>query len=102
MSIRTRLTLWYTSALLVVLVAASVASYALFRRSVMHDLDASLLLVAQVVRDNGSSATEAVLTPSPEAAAEGIFGPDLLDKFFQLLDPQGAPGFRSRRLQGRT
>src|SRR5262249_33916639 len=41
-------------------------------------------------------------TLGPEATAEGIFGPDFFDKFFQLLDPQGAPGFRSRRLKGRT
>jgi heavy metal sensor kinase len=101
-SIRTRLTLWYTSALLVVLVAASGASYILFRRSVLNDLDASLLLVAQVVRDTGYPMTDTGPTLGPEAAAEGIFGPDFIDKFFQLLDPQGAPGFRSRRLQGRT
>jgi two-component system OmpR family sensor kinase len=102
LSVRARLTLWYAGALLAILAVASAASYALFRRSVMHDVDASLLLVAHVVRDNGTSATGVTLIPDPEAVAEGVFGPDLLDKFFQLLDPQGTPSFRSRHLGSRS
>jgi len=100
LSIRTRLTLWYASALLVVLVLASAASYGLFRRSVLQDVDTSLLLVARTLRDQGAT-REATRPPGPEAEIEGLFG-DLFDEFFQLLDPQGAPGFRSRRLLGRT
>jgi heavy metal sensor kinase len=102
LSLRARLTLWYTSVLVTILVVASTASYTLFQRSVMRDLDASLLLVAHVIRDTGSAVPGTVLVPGPDAAVEGLVGPEGLDKFFQFLDPGGAPAFRSRRLRGRT
>ena len=47
-SVRVRLTLWYVSVLALVLIAFSMALFALFSRAVNHRIDASLLAVIEV------------------------------------------------------
>jgi len=87
-SLRTRLTLWYSAILLAILVTISVLSYSWLRLGLLQDLDASLLTVAQVVRDTGSPERAA---SDQEAFLRGLLGPELFDKFFQLRDPDGRP-----------
>jgi heavy metal sensor kinase len=88
LSIRTRLTFWYSAVLLVILVTIGALSYSWLRRSVHQDLDASLLAVAQAVKDTGSPGqTE----DQVEALLRDLLGPELYDKFFRLLDPEGRP-----------
>jgi len=89
LSIRTRLTLWYTAILLSILVVISGLSYSLLRSRLMQDLDASLLAVGLVVRDTGWSGSGAALGVGPESALREILGPEFYDKFFQLVDPEG-------------
>ena len=88
LSIRTRLTLWYSGLLLVILVAIGALSYSWLRRTVHQDLDASLLAVARAIRDTGAP-------DRPEREVEALLremlGPELYDKFFRLLDPEGRP-----------
>jgi sensor histidine kinase regulating citrate/malate metabolism len=60
LSVRTRLTLWYTAVLLATLVVMSALSYSLLRHSLMVDLDESLLAAGQVISDT---------TVGPETAA---------------------------------
>ncbi len=100
-SIRARLTLWYTGVLLAILLVISGLSYAMVRRSLLQDLDASLRLVAQVIRDTGYSTPGVPADPATEAAVREILGPDYYDKFFQLRDPAGGPGARQAALRGR-
>ncbi|HEY7253012.1 MAG TPA: hypothetical protein VIG37_21115, partial [Methylomirabilota bacterium] len=88
LSIRTRLTLWYSGVLLAILVTISVLSYSWLRFGLLQDLDASLLTVAQVVKDTGTQARGA---GDQEAILRELLGPELYDKFFQLLDPEGRP-----------
>jgi heavy metal sensor kinase len=88
LSIRTRLTLWYSGVLLAILVTISVLSYSWLRFGLLQDLDASLLTVAQVVKDTGAQARGA---RDQEAMLRELLGPELYDKFFQLLDPEGRP-----------
>ena len=95
LSIRTRLTLWYSAVLLVILIVTSGLGYSVLRWSLLQDLDVSLVTVAQVVRDT----TEG---PAGEAEAETLLreflGPEFYDKFFRLFDPQGHPeAWLSRR-----
>ena len=87
LSIRTRLTLWYSGVLLAILVTISVLSYSWLRLGLLQDLDASLLTVAQVVKDTGAQARAG----DQEAMLRELLGPELYDKFFQLLDPEGRP-----------
>jgi len=97
LSIRTRLTLWYTSVLLSILLVISAVSYSILAWNLEQELDASLLTVAHVLRDTGEADAEG--RGGPEAALRDILGPEFYDKFFQLVDPQGALGYRSSQLR---
>jgi heavy metal sensor kinase len=100
LSIRTRLTLWYSAILLGILLVTSALGYSVLRWSLMQDLDASLLTVAQVLRDTSLS-TEG--RPSePEALLRELLGPEVYDKFFRMLDPEGHPQPWSSRRPGRA
>jgi signal transduction histidine kinase len=84
--------------LLVVLLLFSALSYAALRWTLLRDVDSTLLVVAQVVRDTGYP--RGPLT-DPEAQLRDLLGPDFYDRFLRLLDPEGAledeaPGTASR------
>lgn len=83
--VRARLTLWYTTALLVILALIGLLSHRVLAWSLSEDLDASLAAVAQVL----SATTPA--GPSPEDVLRHLLGPEIYDKFFQFLDPFGRP-----------
>jgi heavy metal sensor kinase len=99
LSIRTRLTLWYTAILMAIVVTISGLSYSLLRWSLIQDLDTSLLAVGQVVLDTGYAGSGPALGAGPESALRDILGPEFYDKFFQLVDPEGRPGARSTHLR---
>ena len=94
LSIRTRLTLWYTVVLLATLLVISVLSYSLVRRSLVVDLDESLLAAAQVIADTRLAASGPAMT-DPERLLREILGADFYDKAFRLLDPLGNPALES-------
>jgi heavy metal sensor kinase len=95
LSIHTKLTLWYSGVLLAILVAIGALSYSWLSFGLQQDLDASLLTVAQVIKDTGTS--EGAPGDS-EALLRQLLGPELYDKFVQLLDPEGRPhGLREGR-----
>ena len=98
-SIRTRLTLWYSGLLLVILLLLGWLSYEVLAWSLFQDVDASLSTVAQVIRDTadarqGGSAAETML--------RDLLGPEVYDKFFQFRDREGQPEGRSGFLRGRS
>jgi heavy metal sensor kinase len=99
LSIRTRLTFWYTTALLVILIVISAVSYSVLAWYLEQELDASLLTVGQVIRDTGYGSGDVDGRGGAEAALREILGPEFYDKFFQLVDPQGALGYRSSQLR---
>ena len=82
LSIRTRLTLWYTGILLAILAVIGGLSYSLLRSRLIQDLDTSLLAVGQVVSDTGWAGSGAALGVEPESALREILGPEFYDKFF--------------------
>ena len=94
LTVRTRLTLWYTSALLVILAVIGVLSHRVLAWSLGQELDASLVAVARALR-------AAAPAPSPEDALRQLLGPEAYDKLFQFLDPLGQPGRRSSTLRQR-
>ena len=98
LSVRLRLTLWYTAILLGILVVISGLSYSLLRWSLVQDLDTSLRAVGQVIRDTGWSGPGGT---SAEALLRDLLGPEFHDKFFQLADPEGRPGAHSAQLRDR-
>src|SRR5262245_5281039 len=93
MRVRTRLTLWYSAILLGILVVIGALSYSVLRWSLMQDLDASLLTVAQVINDTRpDDADDSEL----EAFLRHLLGPEWYwyQQFFQLRDPDGRPRAR--------
>jgi heavy metal sensor kinase len=102
LAVRTRLTLWYASILLAILLVISALSYVLLRWTLLRDVDASLLIVAEVMRDTGYSPAAPVPGPGPEAAVREILGPEFYDKVFRLVDPHGNPGPGSGHPQERA
>ena len=94
LSIRTRLTLWYTGVLLTTLLITSALSYSLLRRSLVRDLDDSLLAVAQVISDT-TVGPHAAAGADPERLLHEMLGSESYDKVFWLLDPHGRPGLHS-------
>ena len=99
LGLRARLALWYGGVLLVVLLLFSGLSYAALRWTLMSDVDSTLLVVAQVVRDTGYPRGPGLT--GPEAQLRELLGPDFYDRFLRLLDPEGAleseaPGTTSR------
>ncbi len=92
LSLRARLALWYAGVLLAILVVMSVLSYSVLRWSLLQQVDASLVAVAQIVRETderGAGVSEV------ERAIRELLGPDASDQFFKFLDPEGRSRFRS-------
>ena len=92
LSIRARLTVWYAGALLAILAVVSALSYSVLRWSLLQQVDASLVTVAQIVRETderGAGGSEV------ERAIRELLGPGFSDEFFQFLDPEGRSRFRS-------
>jgi heavy metal sensor kinase len=94
LSLRSRLTIWYSLVLLVILALVGGLSYSLLRTRLLHDVDASLLTVAQAVHSTSPPPIDAGAGPLEQWARE-LLGPELYDKFFQFSDPEGRPGLRS-------
>ena len=76
-----------------------VLSHRVLAWSLVWDVDASILAVAEMIRSTGQARTGFLPDPAPEELRE-ILGSRLLDTFFQLLDPEGQPRRRSPRLSG--
>ena len=97
LSVRTRLTLWYSALLLAILAVVGALSYRVLAFSLTQDLDTSLETFAAVLRE-----ADRWSAPSPEDALRELLGVEMADKLFQLLDPHGHAGGRSRALRQRA
>ncbi len=97
LSIRTRLTIWYSGILLGILTITSALGYSVLRWSLVQDLDASLLTVAQVLRDTSFPPGAAGGEAETETLLRELLGAEFYDKFFQLFDPEGHPEASSPR-----
>jgi len=97
-SIHTRLTLWYTGALLTILLVTSGFSYWLLAVALTRDVDPSLLGLAEVIRDSVAAGHGA------SGALEAAVGLDseFRDHFVQVVDARGTPTYLSSRLEGRA
>jgi two-component system OmpR family sensor kinase len=97
LSIRARLTLWYTGVVVAILILVSVAAYSLLRWHLYNDLDASLFTVADVLREAPPADPAAPLPPDLEPLVREFLGSQFADALMQLLDPEGR--VRSRALR---
>lgn len=88
-SIRTRLTLWYTGVLLAIVLVIGAVSYVVLRRNLIRDADVELLMVGQVIRDAGIGEAR-----RSETELREILGPEFYDIFFRVAgsDGEAEPG----------
>ena len=84
LSLRARLTLWYTAVLMAILLIISGLSYSLLRSRLIQDLDASLLVMGQVILDRGHPGSPGTLAAGPESLLGEILGPEFYDKVFTV------------------
>jgi heavy metal sensor kinase len=101
LKIRTRLTLWYTAILLAILVVISALSYSLLAWALTKDIDASLLAVADVIRDVGWEPSGAPLRGT-HAPVREIVGPEFYDESFRRIDPDSHSGAPSTLFAGQA
>lgn len=89
LSIRARLTLWFTGILAATLILLGGASYFLLMRGLWQDVDATLEGVAKTVAQAADGPRADVLPPDMDEVLRRFFGPSFTDRFYQFLDPRG-------------
>jgi len=89
LSIRARLTLWYTGILAAMLILLGGASYFLLMRGLWQDVDATLEGAAKTVVQTASGPGADLVPPDMDAMLRRFFGPSFTDRFYQFLDPHG-------------
>jgi heavy metal sensor kinase len=89
LSIRGRLTLWYTGILAATLVLLGGASYGLLMRGLWQDVDATLEGVGKTVVQAADRPTAQIIPPDLDEMLRRFFGPGFADRFYQFLDPHG-------------
>ena len=87
MSLRWRLTAWYTAALGGLLVLLGTTALVLLDRGLRANIDASLASVARTIA--ASSREPGGLGADVDEALESLLGPGAAERFLQLLDPLG-------------
>ncbi|MGA2225770.1 MAG: ATP-binding protein [Syntrophobacteraceae bacterium] len=88
-SIRTRITIWYTSLLTVTLLILGGAAFGLLSYTLSREMDSALHSVASALieRDLGRSAT--LLSSEIDQVFRRFFGFSPWDQYFQMRDPSG-------------
>ncbi len=89
LSIRARLTLWFTGILAATLILLGGASYVLLMRGLWQDVDATLEGVAKTVARAADGRQADILPPDMDEVLRRFFGPSFTERFYQFLDPRG-------------
>jgi len=88
-TLRARLTLWYVGILTAMLALFGTISVVLLDRALRNNVDASLRSLGDTIAE--SARRPAFPPPDLQESLESLFGPQLAERLFQLLDPFGRP-----------
>ncbi|MGH7846168.1 MAG: hypothetical protein ACREQW_13495, partial [Candidatus Binatia bacterium] len=88
-TLRARLTLWYVGILTATLALFGSISVVLLDRALRNNVDASLRSLGDAIAESASR--PAFAAPDLQESLESLFGPQLAQRLFQLLDPFGRP-----------
>ena len=88
-SLRGRLIVWYTGILSAMLALLAATSVVLLDHGLRNNLDDSLNTVAHTIAQ--SAGRPFFFDPEFEDSLQSMLGPELAERFFQLLDPFGRP-----------
>ena len=100
LSIRARLTFWYTGILACTLLILGVVGYGLLMYSLWQDTDATLEGVAKVMAQSVQPPPPTPVPPGVDELLRHFYGPGFADRFFQFLDPRGELDPRWPQLRG--
>jgi heavy metal sensor kinase len=102
-SLRTRLTLWYTSLLTLTFLVLGGVAYGLLTYSLTREVDAALLGVAHELDTQARRETPTIFPRALDELFQRFFGVSPLDQYFQMFDARGRrdphlPGSESKTL----
>jgi heavy metal sensor kinase len=89
LSLRARLTLWYTSLLTVTVLLLGGVAYGLLAYSLAHDVDVALRSVAQALATQARQGPGPLFPADIDALFRRFFGGSVWDRYFELRDPFG-------------
>jgi two-component system OmpR family sensor kinase len=99
LSIRARLTLWYSSLLALTLILLGGVSYGLLSYSLERDMDASLQSVARVLEERSQGRSLSFPPSEIDEAFRRFFGFSPWERYYGLFDPGGRMNSGSGQLR---
>jgi heavy metal sensor kinase len=99
LSIRTRLTLWYTGLLAATVLVLGGVAYGLLMRGLWNDIDSTLERVARAAAQAAAQTATEFVPPDMNELLRRYFGSSFADRFYQFLDPRGEVDPRLPRLR---
>jgi heavy metal sensor kinase len=89
LSIRARMTLWYTGILGATVLLLGGVAYGLLMRGLWNDVDGTLERVARAAAQAAEQAATDFVPPDMNDLLRRFFGSSFADRFYQFLDPRG-------------
>ena len=101
-TLRTRLTLWYTSLLSVTFIILAGVAYGLLVYSLAHDVDVALQGVAKALAEQAKHNTAGVVPPDIDTVFRRFFGVSPWERYVEMRDPFGRrdPRWQRQRPRG--
>jgi two-component system OmpR family sensor kinase len=89
LSIRARMTLWYTGILGATVLVLGGVAYGLLMRGLWNDVDGTLERVARAAAQAAEQTATDFVPPDMNDLLRRYFGSNFADRFYQFLDPRG-------------
>lgn len=100
LSIRARMTFWYTGILAATVLVLGGVAYGLLMRGLWNEVDGTLERVARAAAQAAQQTATDFVPPDMNDLLRRFFGPSFADRFYQFLDPRGEVDPRLPRERG--
>jgi len=100
LSIRARMTLWYTGILAATVLVLGGVAYGLLMRGLWNEVDGTLERVARAAAQAAQQTATDFVPPDMNDLLRRYFGSSFADRFYQFLDPRGEVDPRLPRERG--
>jgi signal transduction histidine kinase len=100
LSIRARMTLWYTGILAATVLVLGGVAFGLLMRGLWNDVDSTLERVARAAAQAAQQTATEFVPPDMNELLRRYFGSNFADRFYQFLDPRGEVDPRLPRERG--
>ncbi len=100
LSIRARMTLWYTGILAATVLVLGGVAYGLLMRGLWNEVDSTLERVARAVAQAAQQTEAGFVPPDMNDLLRRFYGPNFANRFYQFLDPRGEIDPRLPRERG--